>query len=142
MSHKKKKHQKRMMNAKEPKPLIKSRNALKEEPDVNIFAALNLLPKRMQDRSGNSIVIPLGDKGNQILSHIAAKRHKLRVIDIEALPSLLLSAKARVIDERKSVIYLVQRPGSATLSEQYLRIVTLKKGGLECILKTIYPTKK
>lgn len=142
MSHKKKKHQKELTKKKLPKISANKRRKF-DDPDPNIVIAVLSLPREMKNAKGIIVALPSGKKRYDTASHIAAKRHKFRVSDIEVFPAIIADKRSYSDDPRdkNGRNYIGKRPGDVTVAEREIKIVTRKKPDCEIIV-TAYPIKK
>lgn len=115
---------------------------MRKEVDSNIREALQKLPRPMINHKGIKVVVRQEARSETGEEHIAAKKHFLKVRDIEAIPQIIknpLSYK-RDSKRKRSMVYFGKRPGNN--KAKYLKIVTntLRDGSEELI--TVFPKKR
>ena len=110
--------------------------------DIHIVEALKNLPVPLQTFDGHKVYFDEDKRNETIYEHIANKNHRLHVVDIKKIQSILLDQSSLKEDKNGDCFrtYLGIR-GKKNENIKYLQITTrLKKDNNETII-TIYPTK-
>ena len=114
-----------------------------EKYDKHIIDALLKLKTPIIGKDGKKFLVRDDSRYESGLEHIANKRHRLKVKDIELLPNILKHPKAELQDpnNRNYRNYYGIRKGKE--SDTFLKVVTWpdkNDSSIELIV-TIYPTK-
>jgi hypothetical protein len=116
---------------------------MKKEKDKNIVTALSNLPKPMINCEGILVYVREEARSETGAEHIAAKKHFLKVRDVEAVPGILKRPLLYKKDpkRKRSMNYYGKRPGQNN-KVPFLKIVTnIRKDAAEEII-TIFPQKR
>lgn len=128
MSHQKKKHQKQIHKDKALTGFYSRKD--KDLYDVEVYVALRNLPQKLPTSKGTMVAFGKGKRDEGVYEHIALKRHELRVVDILAIPLILLDPKSIVADRKSKRYenYVGDRPGNK-VKPPFLKIITKKGSG-------------
>lgn len=115
---------------------------MKKSKDNNIIGALKKLQFPIKNVKGIDVYLREEARSETGEEHIAAKKHFLKVRDINCIASIIKNPLLYKKDpkRKKSMVYFGKRSGKE--KAPYLKIVTnIRKDGNEEII-TVYPKKK
>lgn len=119
------------------------KNSIKNEVDKHIIEALLKLKTPIVGKGGKKFYIRDETRYESGLEHIADKRHRLKVKDIETVPSILKHPKVEMVDPNNKNYrnYYGVRKGQE--KDMLLKIVTWpdKNDSSRELIITIFPTK-
>ena len=96
------------------------------EYDQNIINALKDLPSPLKTFDGHDVLFDIDKRDETILEHVANKKHRFHVVDINAIPGILNNKECLKPDRsgKRFRTYIGKR-GKAKEKPKYLKIVTL-----------------
>ena len=107
--------------------------------DENIMSALKSLPVPLKTFDNHNVTFEEDKRNESIFEHIGKQRHRLKLSDIKAIPTILRDPKSLAKDSKKSVFrnYEGKRP-KKNAKLKYIRIVTRIIGPIKEVITTIY----
>ena len=110
--------------------------------DENIVAALKDLPVPLKTFDNHDVYFEENKRNESIFDHISKQKHRLKISDIKAIPSILKDRNSLSKDVKKSVFrnYEGKRP-KKNAKLKYIRIVTRKISTVKEVITTIYLLK-
>lgn len=121
----------------------KRKNMIDLSYDIHIVEALKKLPVPLTTFDGHKVLFDKDKRKETIFEHIANKSHRLHIVDINRIPTILKDKNSLQEDKNGSSFrtYIGKR-GKLAEKPLYLKIVTeLNSNNIESIV-TIYPDKK
>ena len=110
--------------------------------DENIVSALKALSVPLKTFDNHEVYFEENKRNESIFNHIGKQKHRLKISDIKAIPSILKDRNSLSKDVKKSVFrnYEGKRP-KKNAKLKYIRIVTRKISTVKEVITTIYLLK-
>lgn len=107
--------------------------------DENIVSALKALSVPLKTFDNHEVYFEENKRNESIFNHIGKQKHRLKISDIKAIPSILKDRNSLSKDVKKSVFrnYEGKRP-KKNAKLKYIRIVTRKISTVKEAITTIY----
>ncbi len=116
---------------------------LREVIDENIVSALKNLPIPLLAFDGKLIYFEENKRKESIFEHIANKKHRLRISDINEIPKILKDKNSLQNDKKKKVFRnYIGRRTKKNDKMKYIKIVTRSCGDEKEVITSIYLLKK